>query len=110
MTILTRLSLNSNNDEHYEALINRQSKNKNNDTSRNYAFIPTGSTLMVQCKDGGPWTHGTIVKRVTIITTTTTDHIQYFLTQTGLLITRNNHHVKPIQKTAEQYLWDKTDK
>ena len=39
----------SNSNEHYEALVQRQTKNdKNHNTSRNYAVIPIGSTVAVQ--------------------------------------------------------------
>ena len=51
----------NNNDEHYEALVRRQMKNdKNHDSPRKYAFIPIGSTVVVQCEDNRLWTHGTI--------------------------------------------------
>ena len=33
---------------------------KNHDTSQNYASIPIGSTVAVQCEYGVPWTHGTV--------------------------------------------------
>ena len=32
----------------------------NKGTHRNYFSIPIGSTVAVQCEDGGSWTHGTI--------------------------------------------------
>ena len=39
----------NNDDEHYEALVKRQTKNdKNHDTSRNYVLIPIGSNVAVQ--------------------------------------------------------------
>ena len=39
----------------------RQTKNdKDKDTSKNFVSLPLGSTVVVQCEDGGPWTHGTI--------------------------------------------------
>ena len=39
----------SSDDEYYEALVKRQRRNdKNDDTSRNYALIPIGSTVDVQ--------------------------------------------------------------
>ena len=51
----------NNNDEHYDELVKRQMKNdKNHDTPRIYASIPIGSTVVVQCEDGGPWTHGAV--------------------------------------------------
>ena len=56
MSIVNRPTIGlNNNDEHYEALVKRQTKNyKNHDTPIKYAFVPTGSTVAVQCKDGGP--------------------------------------------------------
>ena len=51
----------NNDNEHYEALNMRQMKNdKIHDTSRMYVSIPIGSTVVVQCEDGGSWTHGTV--------------------------------------------------
>ena len=48
-------------EEHYEALIKRQTKDdKNQGTPRNYVSIPIGSTVAVQHEDGGLWTHGTV--------------------------------------------------
>ena len=39
----------NNNDEHYQALVRRQTKNdKNHDTSRKCALIQIGSTVAVQ--------------------------------------------------------------
>ena len=39
----------NNNDEHYKALVKETKRNdRNHDTSRNYAFIPIGSTVAVQ--------------------------------------------------------------
>ena len=64
MPIVNRPLINSNNDEHYKALVNRQTKNdKNNDTFRNYVSFSIGSTVVFQCDDGGPWTPGTVVGR-----------------------------------------------
>ena len=55
MPIVNRLLINSNNDdEHYEALINRQTKtDKNYATSRRYVSFSLGLTVSVQCEDGG---------------------------------------------------------
>ena len=47
-------------DEHHSKLVDRQNKD-NNDTSPVFASLPIGSAVAVQCEDGGPWTHGTIV-------------------------------------------------
>ena len=42
--------------------VKRQSRNdKNYDTARHYDLFSTGSTVAIQCEDGGPWIHGTIV-------------------------------------------------
>ena len=62
MLILSRLLISpNNNDEHYEALVERQTKkDKNHDNPRKYNFIPMGSTVAVQLEDGGPWTHGIV--------------------------------------------------
>ena len=62
MPIINRPPIHLNNDdEHYEALIMQHIKSdKNHDTPRIYASIPIGSTVAVQCKDGGPCTHGTV--------------------------------------------------
>ena len=56
MPIIRRQLVGVNNDEeHYEVLVNRQTKNgKNQGTPRNYVSIPTGSTVVVQHEDGGP--------------------------------------------------------
>ena len=43
-----------NNEEHYEAILNRQTKDdKNQGNPRNYVFILTGPTIAVKCEDGG---------------------------------------------------------
>ena len=50
-----------NDEEHHKVMIIRQTKkDKDKDSSKNFVFIPIGSTVMVQQEDGGPWTHGTI--------------------------------------------------
>ena len=61
--IINRIPINSDNDEdHYEALVRRQTRNnKNYDAARNYDLFSLGSTVAVQQEDGGPVTHGTIV-------------------------------------------------
>ena len=48
--MVNRQLINSNNDdEHYEVLVNRQTKNdKNYDTSRSFASFSLGSTVAVQ--------------------------------------------------------------
>ena len=48
-------------DEHHKVIIKRQTKNeKDKDTSKNFVPLPTGSTVAVECEDGGLWIHGTI--------------------------------------------------
>ena len=65
MPIINRLPINLDNDnEYYEVLINSQAKNdKKYDNSRNYYLFSKGSTVVLQLKDGGPWTHETVVCR-----------------------------------------------
>ena len=49
MPTINRPSIGVNNNDHYEALFKRQTKNDtNHDTSRNYVLIPIGSTVAVQ--------------------------------------------------------------
>ena len=49
MPIINRPPVNSNKgNEHYEALIKRQTKNENHETSGNYAFSLLGSIVVVQ--------------------------------------------------------------
>ena len=51
-------------DEHYEALATKQRRNnKNYDTVRSHDSFSIGSTVAVQGKDDGPWTHETVVRR-----------------------------------------------
>ena len=105
MPIINRPLVNSSNDnEHYEVLVKRQTKNdKNHDTSRIYASFPLGSTVVVQWEDGGLQTHGTVVGRP--------DHNHnnrsyiICITKTGWLIIRKSKHAKVTTITAEQYLW-----
>ena len=50
-----------NDEEYYEVLVKRQRQNdKKQGTPRNYVSIPIGSTVAVQQKVGGLWTHGTV--------------------------------------------------
>ena len=45
------------------ALKNRQPQaNKGKHTYVNISLFPTGSTITVQCEDGGPWTHRTVIR------------------------------------------------
>ena len=108
MLILSRLLISTkNNDEHYEALVKRQKKNKSHDTSRNYNFIPIESAVEVQQKDGGSLTHGTIIQNID------NNHnisCTICVTKTGWLINKNGKNVKTTQITAEQYLWHQVDK
>ena len=62
MQVINRLPFGiDNDDEHHKVLIIRQTKNdKDKDTSKNVVSLPIGSTLVVQHKDGRPWTHGMI--------------------------------------------------
>ena len=66
-----RLEINpNNNDWHYEALVNRQTRNdKNYHTSRSYDSFSIGSSEVVQWEDGGPKPMGQWLEKVTIATT-----------------------------------------
>ena len=110
MLIISRSPISVNNDEeHYEALVNRPVKDdKNQGTPRKYVSIPTGSTVAVQCKDGGPWTHGTLEGKGNHNHQEKSYNI--CITKTGWLVTRERKHIKPTQITAEQYLWDHLQK
>ena len=56
MSIINRPPIGLNiDDKHYKELVNRQMKNDKNHEPRKYASIPIGSTVVVQCKDDGPW-------------------------------------------------------
>ena len=104
MPIINRLPINTNkDDEHYEALVTRETRNdKNYDTTRSYDSFPIGSTVVVQQEDDRPWTHGTVVGRG--------DHnhnnrsYMIRISKTGGIVTRNSKHSKTIPLTAEQYL------
>ena len=63
MQIISRLPISpNNNDEYYEALVERGTKkDKNHDTPQNYDFISIGSTVVVQQEDGRLWTYGKVV-------------------------------------------------
>ena len=106
MPIISRLPISVNNDEEcYEALVNRQTKDdKNQDTPRNYVSVPTGPTVVVQHEDVGPWIHGTVRGKG--------EHNHHersyniYITRTGQLVTRDRKHIKPTQIMAEQYLQD----
>ena len=106
MTIINRLPIKSDNDdEHYEAFINRQAKNdRKYDTARNYDLFSIGSTVAVQQEDGGPCTHGTVVGRGNHKHNNKSYTIR--VTKTGCIIARNSKHIKTTPTTAEQYLRD----
>ena len=68
MLIINRPPVGIGKDEgHYEVLVKSKKDDKNQDTPRNYVSIPTGSTVVVQCEDGEPWTHITVELKATII-------------------------------------------
>ena len=83
-----------NDEERYEALINRQAKNdKKYDTAINYNLFSIGSTVVVvQQEDGGSWTHGTVVGRGDHNHNNRSYTIR--VTETGLIITRKSKHTK----------------
>ena len=55
MPIISRLLIGVNNDEHYEALVNRQTKDAKNEGTPHYVSVPTGSAVAAQHEDGGLW-------------------------------------------------------
>ena len=66
MPIFSRSLIGTNNEEeHYEVLVNRQTKdNKKQGTHRNYVSILTGSTVVVQCNDErtlDPWYYRSVL-------------------------------------------------
>ena len=70
--------------------------------------LPTGSTVVVQHKDRGPLTHGTIEGKG--------DHNHHdrlyhiCITKTGRLVTQNRQHIKPTWISAEQYFCEQLQK
>ena len=94
-------------DDHHRKLVDRQGKN-DKDTSPVFSNIPIGSAVAVQCEDGRPWTH------VTVVNTGNHNHhnrsyiIQ--LTTNGRCISRNRRHIKPTTVTAETYLQHQANK
>ena len=90
-------------------IIKRQTKNdKDKDTSKIFVSIPIGSTVAVQCEDGGPWTYGTIEGKGNQIHHDRLYHIH--IAKRGRLVTQNRQQIKPTQISAEQYLWDQLHK
>ena len=91
------------NDECYEALQTWQDKYINgSDTHKDSFSFLMGSTLAIQCKDGGLWIHG-IVEEVK-----GTDHhgCSYIIRvrKTGRLIVHYMGHIHSTLITTEQYL------
>ena len=39
----------------------RHEMTKNNDTFKDPAIIPVGSTVAIQCDNDAPWTHSTVI-------------------------------------------------
>ena len=55
---MSRGPLNVNNDDaQYKAFEAHHKYVKDNDTQKEPSFFSAGSTVAVQCKDEGPWTH-----------------------------------------------------
>ena len=102
MPVIDRKPTGRDDDEHHSKLINRHHKNNaNNDASPVFAYIPIGSTVVVQ-QDGGLWTHGTIVGKG--------DHNHHDrsyiirVTTTGRRITHNRQHIRPTSITADEHI------
>ena len=99
------LIITSNDDDHCEALVERQEvTGKNYNTLSNYNSILIRSNAAGKCEDSGPPTHGTIIDKG--------DHnhndwsYRVWVMKTGWLITRSSKHMKAIPIRAEQYLRD----
>ena len=91
-----------NDDEHHIKLMHRQSKNdSNNDASQVFAYIPIGSSVVVQWEDRGPWTHGTIIGKGNHNHHNRSYCIQ--VTTLGRIITCNRQHIKLTLITAQDY-------
>ena len=104
MPIIDRSLINTDNDDEYHiALVNRQYRNEQGiDTSKNFVSLPIGSTVVVQWKDGGLWTHGSIQDKGN-----QNHHDRSYkicITKTGKIITHNRWHIKPTPISAEHYL------
>ena len=88
MPVINRLLIDTDNDDvHHKVIMKRQTKNdnKDKDTSKNVVSLPIGSTVAVQCKDMGPWTHGTIEDKGAHNHHDSSYHIH--ITMTGQLVT-----------------------
>ena len=93
-----------NDDEHYDVLANRQTKNdKVYDTSKNFASFLIWPTEVVRQEDGGPWMHDTVVGRGD-------NNHSNRLTKTVCIINKNSKHIKATLITAKQYLRDQLTK
>ena len=57
MSVINRPLIGINNDdEHHKVIIKRQTKMTKTKILPKNVSLPIGSTVVVQCKDGGPWT------------------------------------------------------
>ena len=58
--MFSRLPVSSDSEQNNHAVVIKRQCNVNiyTDTPENVIFEPTGSTVVVQCEDGGLWTHG----------------------------------------------------
>ena len=73
-----------NDDKCHKAIIKRQTEN-DKDTSKNFASLPMGSTVVVEWEDWGMWTHGTIKGKAKHNYHDRSFHI--YITKTGRLVT-----------------------
>ena len=90
-------------EDHYNVLRVCQNKSfKNIDTLKETITIPTGSMVAIQCEDGGPWTHGTIIKHGDL--SHNGNMYRIWVSKTGCIITQNARHVKMTSIMADQYL------
>ena len=93
MPIISRQPIMHNNDENNHAvLVNMHPWScKETMTHVNISFLPTRSTVVMQCEDGGHWMHENIVRHGFEVHNGRYYKIQ--VTQTGHIITRTKWHV-----------------
>ena len=73
-----------------------------------FSNIPIGSAVAVQCEDGGPWNHGSVVN-----TGSHNHHDRSYIIQltiNGRCISRNRWHIKSTKVTADTYLQHQANK
>ena len=92
-----------NDESNHAALIKRQSHvYTGTDTCEHILFLPTGSTVALQCKNGEHWMHGIVVAHRSDYHHSRSYRIQ--VSKAGYIITRTSRHVKTTPVKTEEYL------